>query len=72
MFAANTGDYPHAGLIEELFHQLEQWRIQLPAKLQFDDDSTLPMPNSIANVLVVPWLQSRYVIAQYHLARPLL
>lgn len=69
---AATGDYPRAALVEELLHQLEQWRIQLPVKLQFDNSSTLPMPNSSANILVVPWLRSRYIIAKYHLARPLL
>ena len=74
-------DYPPQNLENELLHQLEQWRSQLPGYLQWDDDNTHryadPSPPPIVpltptNVLVVPWLQARYCISRYHLRRPLL
>ncbi|OAA58498.1 c6 zinc finger domain containing protein [Niveomyces insectorum RCEF 264] len=90
-------DYPPQALEDELLHQLEQWRSQLPEYLQWvdadidgnddagyrerDGDSTVPwystapmriQPTTPANIFVVPWLQARYWIAQYHLRRPLL
>ncbi|EPE09368.1 zinc c6 finger domain protein [Ophiostoma piceae UAMH 11346] len=74
-------DYPPQNLENELLHQLEQWRSQLPGYLQWEDDNThryadpspQPMvPLTPTNVLVVPWLQARYCISRYHLRRPLL
>ncbi|ERT03343.1 hypothetical protein HMPREF1624_01655 [Sporothrix schenckii ATCC 58251] len=74
-------DYPPQALEDELTHQLEQWRAQLPNYLQWDDDNkhryadpAAPFegPRTPANIFVVPWLQARYCIARYHLRRPLL
>lgn len=74
-------DYPPQNLENELLHQLEQWRSQLPNYLQWEDDNTHryadPAPQSVVpstptNILVVPWLQARYCISRYHLRRPLL
>ncbi|KAL1897975.1 hypothetical protein Sste5346_003829 [Sporothrix stenoceras] len=75
-------DYPPQALEDELTHQLEQWRAQLPNYLQWEDDNahryadpasgTFDCPLTPANVFVVPWLQARYCIARYHLRRPLL
>lgn len=69
---ATTGDYASPALVVELLHQLEQWRSQLPLALQFDDVSPLSTPKAPGDVLVLPLLRARYVIARYHLARPLL
>ncbi|KAI1262744.1 hypothetical protein F5Y18DRAFT_418624 [Xylariaceae sp. FL1019] len=65
-------DYAPQALEDEILHQLEQWRQQLPLALQFEDDDIVPPSTSITNVLVEPWLRSRYMIAKYHLRRPLL
>ncbi len=78
-------DYPPQAVEDELLHQLEQWRSQLPSYLQWqdsevegildnDDDQYSPprAPPTPADIFVVPWLQARYCIARYHLRRPLL
>lgn len=76
-------DYPPQALEDELTHQLEQWRAQLPGYLQWEDDNAHRYADPVAqfdanmaltpsNVFVVPWLQARYCIARYHLRRPLL
>ncbi|CAK7205464.1 hypothetical protein SEUCBS139899_008239 [Sporothrix eucalyptigena] len=76
-------DYPPQALEDELLHQLEQWRSQLPGYLQWEDDNAHryanpspvidpSVPTTPANIFVVPWLQARYCIARYHLRRPLL
>lgn len=65
-------DYPPQALEDELLHQLEQWRQQLPKSLQWDDTNLVPIPSTPENILVVPWLRARYLIARYHLRRPLL
>ncbi|CAK7229576.1 hypothetical protein SBRCBS47491_007294 [Sporothrix bragantina] len=76
-------DYPPQALEDELLHQLEQWRSQLPGYLQWEDDNAHryadpgpvfdpSMPPTPASIFVVPWLQARYCIARYHLRRPLL
>ncbi|KAI0140532.1 hypothetical protein GGR57DRAFT_496047 [Xylariaceae sp. FL1272] len=65
-------DYAPQALEDEILHQLEQWRQQLPQALQFQDDDIVPSSNATTNVLVEPWLRSRYMIAKYHLRRPLL
>ncbi|CAK7274841.1 hypothetical protein SEPCBS57363_006370 [Sporothrix epigloea] len=76
-------DYPPQALEDELLHQLEQWRSQLPGYLQWEDDNSHryadpgpifnpSVPPSPASVFVVPWLPARYCVARYHLRRPLL
>lgn len=65
-------DYPPQALEDELLHQLEQWRQQLPETLQWDDTDLVPLPSTPENILVVPWLRARYLIFRYHLRRPLL
>jgi hypothetical protein len=65
-------DYPPQALEDELFHQIEQWRQQLPEALQFVDGNAEFRPISPQDYLVVPWLRARYLIAKYHLRRPLL
>ena len=65
-------DYPPQALEDELLHQLEQWRQQLPKCLEWDDENLVPLPSTPENILVVPWLRARYWIARYHLRRPLL
>ncbi|KAF9894502.1 hypothetical protein FE257_006385 [Aspergillus nanangensis] len=64
--------YPLTSLEEELSHQLEQWRSQLPLALQFEDDHLVPLGDSPGDILVVSWLRARYLIAKYHFGRPLL
>lgn len=76
-------DYPPKALEDELLHQLEQWRSQLPDGLKWRTDSVDDvagktdrradgLASAPADVLVVPWLRARYYIARYHLRRPLL
>ncbi|ETN39399.1 uncharacterized protein HMPREF1541_05622 [Cyphellophora europaea CBS 101466] len=71
-YCTPTGDYPNMSLTRELYHQLDQWRSQLPPALRFDDDSPDPDPEVLTNVLVVSWLRARYSVARYHLGRPFL
>lgn len=68
----NRSDYPPQALEDELLHQLEQWRQQLPEGQQWDDGDLVPLPSTPENILVVAWLRARYLIARYHLRRPLL
>ncbi|KAJ6188435.1 hypothetical protein N7519_003343 [Penicillium mononematosum] len=73
LFFTNTEErYSLSSLEEELTHQLEQWRDQLPAPLQFDEDNLAPLPESPKDILVVSWLRARYMSARYHFGRPLL
>ncbi|CAK7274521.1 hypothetical protein SEPCBS119000_006215 [Sporothrix epigloea] len=76
-------DYPPQALEDELLHQLEQWRDQLPGYLKWEDDNSHryaepgpifnpALPPTPASVFVVPWLPARYCVARYHLRRPLL
>ncbi|EFW98986.1 c6 zinc finger domain containing protein [Grosmannia clavigera kw1407] len=71
-------DYPPQALEDELLHQLEQWRSQLPDNLKWRTDSVNldgsadSLALTPADALVVPWLRARYYIARYHLRRPLL
>ncbi|KAL4925272.1 Zn(II)2Cys6 transcription factor [Aspergillus undulatus] len=67
-----TSEYSSPTVEEELFQQLERWRNQLPAALQFDDNNLAPLPDSPSNILVVSWLRFRYIIAKFHFGRPLL
>jgi hypothetical protein len=68
---APNGDYPSPALTRELYHQLEQWRSQLPPTLRFDDDTPDPEPD-LSNIIVVSWLRARYSVARYHIGRPYL
>ena len=65
-------DYPPQALEDELLHQLEQWRQQLPDGLRWENTDLVPLPNTPENILVIPWLRARYLIFRYHLRRPLL
>ncbi|KAL4954147.1 hypothetical protein BDW69DRAFT_183827 [Aspergillus filifer] len=67
-----TSEYSSPSVEEELFQQLERWRNQLPAALQFNDAHLAPLPDSPRNILVVSWLRFRYIIAKFHFGRPLL
>ncbi|KAH8892592.1 hypothetical protein GQ53DRAFT_862021 [Thozetella sp. PMI_491] len=67
-----VGDYPPQALEDELLHQVEQWRVRLPEPLQFKDEEIAVFGSTIQDFLVVPWLRARYLIAKYHLRRPLL
>lgn len=69
---APSGDYPNVALARELYHQLDQWRSRLPPGLRFDDETPIPDPAVLTNVLVVSWLHARYAVAKYHLGRPFL
>ncbi|KAH8891605.1 hypothetical protein GQ53DRAFT_600982, partial [Thozetella sp. PMI_491] len=68
---SSPDDYPPQALEDELLHQFEQWRHKLPPSLQWDNQEVIPPATTPANMLVVPWLRSRYVISRYHLRRPL-
>lgn len=72
LYTDTTGTYPKPALEEELIHQVEQWREQLPTGLRFDSNSPELSSESSADILVVSWLQSRYYIIKYHIGRPLL
>lgn len=55
-----------------MHHQLEQWRSNLPASLQFADDEELDGCSSPAHVIARAMLRSRYKVAQHHIGRPFL
>ncbi|KIW74780.1 hypothetical protein Z517_11550 [Fonsecaea pedrosoi CBS 271.37] len=67
-----SAHYPNAAVAQELYHQLDQWRSQLPAQLRFDDETPVTGPDPVSEVLVVSLLRSRYFVAHYHLGRPFL
>ncbi|PWY79219.1 C6 finger domain protein [Aspergillus heteromorphus CBS 117.55] len=46
-FHSDSGTFPHPAVNAELRHQLEQWRINLPAALQFSDS---PPPTSTTDI----------------------
>lgn len=61
---------PSTTVANELRHQLEQWRTNLPPALQFDGDrDTFSCP---AEAFAMSLLQTRYRSAIYHLGRPFL
>lgn len=64
--------YPLPALEEELTLQLETWRQQLPPGLWFDTDAALPTARSQSQGSAAAWLRARYIIAKYHIGRPLL
>jgi hypothetical protein len=63
---------PSTALADELSHQLEQWRANLPKSLQFPDNAPDVVFDSPADAVVVALLQARYRISIYHLGRPFL
>lgn len=70
--AVPSTDYPNAALARELYHQLDQWRSQLPTRLRFDDETPITGPTPLSEVLVGSLLRSRYFVSHYHLGRPFL
>ncbi|KXJ90093.1 putative C6 finger domain protein [Microdochium bolleyi] len=71
-YSSPTGNYPPATLEDELNHQHQQWRSQLPPALHFTEEEAIPPQASPRDILVVAWLRSRFVVAKIHLARPFL
>ncbi|KIW16085.1 hypothetical protein PV08_06136 [Exophiala spinifera] len=63
---------PSTALAEELRHQLEQWRANMPEALRFVDDEPEPVFDSPSDAVVVALLQARYRISMFHLGRPFL
>ncbi|KAK5275618.1 hypothetical protein LTR40_012761, partial [Exophiala xenobiotica] len=63
---------PSTALAEELWHQLEQWRANLPEALHFTEDDPEPVFDSPSDAVVVALLQARYRISTFHLGRPFL
>ncbi|ETI28397.1 hypothetical protein G647_00846 [Cladophialophora carrionii CBS 160.54] len=60
---------PSTKLAEELRHQLEQWRSNLPEALRYSGEQDFPCP---ADAVVVALLQMRYRVSIFHLGRPFL
>ncbi|EXJ89609.1 hypothetical protein A1O3_02676 [Capronia epimyces CBS 606.96] len=63
---------PSATLADELRHQLEQWRDNLPQAIQWTsegEDQTFDCP---ADAVTMTLLQARYRISRFHLGRPFL
>ncbi|KAH7028971.1 uncharacterized protein B0I36DRAFT_422799 [Microdochium trichocladiopsis] len=71
-YSSPTGNYPPATLEDELNHQHQQWRSQLPPALRFTEEDAIPPQSAPRDILVVAWLRSRFVVAKIHLARPFL
>ncbi|SCO87551.1 uncharacterized protein FRV6_11678 [Fusarium oxysporum] len=67
-----SGSYPPSSLEDEFTYQLEQWRHQLPAAIQFEVDSEMPPSRFPRDVVVTPWLRARYLVAKWHISRPFL
>lgn len=63
---------PSHMLVDELLHQLEQWRISLPSSIQAALNSDPATHTEAAQTAVVSLLQSRNRIATYHIGRPFL
>jgi len=70
-FAEKKG-FPSAGITSEMHHQLEQWRANLPAPLQFDDNESVDDAPSPAHVVAKAMLRCRYLVAKFHIGRPFL
>ena len=63
---------PSTKLAEELRHQLEQWRANLPEALQYASDRQEREFACPADAVVVALLQMRYRVSIFHLGRPFL
>jgi hypothetical protein len=63
---------PSTKLAEELRHQLEQWRANLPEALQYVDDRQGQNFSCPAEAVVVALLQMRYRVSIFHLGRSFL
>ncbi|EHY58260.1 hypothetical protein HRR83_004882 [Exophiala dermatitidis] len=63
---------PSAALADELRHQLEQWRENLPPGLQWTSEGEDQVFGSPADAVVLTLLQARYRISRFHLGRPFL
>jgi hypothetical protein len=70
-FAEKEG-FPSVGITVEMHHQLEQWRANLPASLQFLDEESTDDSPSPAHVIAKAMLRSRYLVAKFHIGRPFL
>lgn len=64
--------FPNANITAEMHHQLEQWRANLPATLQFADSESADDSPSPAHVIAKAMLRSRYLVAKFHIGRPFL
>ncbi|KAM6536034.1 hypothetical protein FALCPG4_005554 [Fusarium falciforme] len=71
-YSVPGGSYQSLSLEDEFTYQLEQWRHQLPAVIQFEVDSDMPPARYPWDVVVTPWLRARYVVAKWHIGRPFL
>lgn len=68
---------PNPSITAEIHHQIEQWRVNLPAPLQFSTDfapTTMADMTSLspAHVIAKDMLRSRYLVAKFHIGRPFL
>src|SRR6201999_1224391 len=63
---------PSTKLAEELRHQLEQWRANLPEALQYAGNRQEQAFASPADAVAVALLQMRYRVSIFHLGRPFL
>ncbi|KAF2114316.1 C6 zinc finger domain-containing protein [Lophiotrema nucula] len=70
-FAEKEGS-PSATLTDELLHQLEQWRSNLPGSLQFSEHASIDDSPSPAHIFAIAMLRSRYLVAKFHIGRPFL
>lgn len=69
---AEKESFPSAGVTSEMHHQLEQWRANLPAPLQFTDSESVDDAPSPAHVIAKAMLRCRYLVAKFHIGRPFL
>ena len=66
-------NHPSTALADELRHQLEEWRANLPHTLTISGDCHLPGKfKNPADVVAITLLEARYRICIYHLGRPFL
>jgi hypothetical protein len=63
---------PSTTLAEELRHQLEQWRANLPRTLKYAEDRPDQAFACPADAVVVGLLYTRYRVSIFHLGRPFL
>ncbi|KIW90489.1 uncharacterized protein Z519_09135 [Cladophialophora bantiana CBS 173.52] len=63
---------PSTKVAEELRHQLEQWRANLPQALRYASDQEQQNFDCPADAVVIALLQMRYRVSIFHLGRPFL